>query len=183
MDNYVAFLRGINVGGKNLIRMADLKIRFEALGLEAVRTYIQSGNVIFRSGEADKAGLVSRIESELAQALGYGGSVILRSLKEMNAVVTGAPEGFGSQPDLYRYDVLFLKEHWNPAEALQQVLAKEGVDWVYAGKKELYFSRLIARASQSQLARITGTPLYQDMTVRNWNTTTRILKLMEEAPE
>lgn len=69
MDRYVALLRGINVGGKNLIRMPDLKRCFEEMGFADVVTYIQSGNVIFAAGDAagDRAGIVQRIEAGLAE--------------------------------------------------------------------------------------------------------------------
>jgi len=59
------------------------------------------------------------------------------------------------------------------------VLVKEGVDQAFAGNGVLYFSRLISRATQSHLTRIIGMPIYQSMTIRNWNTTTRLLKMIE----
>jgi uncharacterized protein (DUF1697 family) len=66
-----------------------------------------------------------------------------------------------------------------PAEAIKSVPTRAGVDTARTGPGVLYFSRLIARASQSQLARIIRLPIYQQMTIRNWNTTTRLLALME----
>ena len=68
---YVALLRGINVGGKNIIKMTDLKTCVESLGLENVETYIQSGNVLFRTGEADQVHLESRLEEALSAAFHY----------------------------------------------------------------------------------------------------------------
>ncbi len=64
-------LRGINVGGKNIIKMTDLKACVESLGLENVETYIQSGNVLFRTGEADQVSLESRLEEALSAAFHY----------------------------------------------------------------------------------------------------------------
>jgi uncharacterized protein (DUF1697 family) len=64
-DRYVALLRGINVGGRNRIRMADLVAGFEAAGFEEVRTYIQSGNVLFGTGSGDRAALIERVEAGL----------------------------------------------------------------------------------------------------------------------
>jgi len=72
MAIYVALLRGINVGGKNIIKMSDLKRTFEAMGLCRVQTYIQSGNVLFESNEKEKL-LRKRIEHEIELALiGFG---------------------------------------------------------------------------------------------------------------
>jgi uncharacterized protein (DUF1697 family) len=62
---------------------------------------------------------------------------------------------------------------------MKDVSTKAGVDTAHAGKQALYFSRLIAKASQSHLTKIIGLPVYQNMTIRNWNTTTKLLALME----
>ena len=103
MTTYVALLRGINVGGKNLIRMPALKACFEENGFEDVSTYIQSGNVLFStSGRA--AELTDRIEAMLAEAFDYVPTVVVRSQRQMQGVVAGAPKGFGTQPAKYRYD-------------------------------------------------------------------------------
>jgi uncharacterized protein (DUF1697 family) len=97
----------------------------------------------------------------------------------MKAIVAHAPPDFGSDPDAYRYDVIFLKEPLSAAEAMQSVTTKDGVDQAFAGDGVLYFSRLISRASQSHLTRIISLPVYQSMTIRNWNTTTKLLSMME----
>jgi uncharacterized protein (DUF1697 family) len=179
MNQYVALLRGINVGGKNLIRMSDLKASFEALGYQNVRTYIQSGNVLFSADEPDQARLTSVIEEALSTTFNYTSRVVVRSKEEMKAIVAHAPKDFGSDPATYRYDVIFLKEPLTSAEAMQSVAVKEGVDQAFAGNGVLYFSRLISKATQSRLSRIITMPIYQSMTIRNWNTTTKLLEMME----
>ena len=65
-------------------------------------------------------------------------------------------------------------------EAMKSITTKEGVDQASAGKGVLYFSRLISRATQSHLSRVVSLPVYQSMTIRNWNTTTKLLKMMDE---
>ena len=179
MNQFVALLRGINVGGKNLIKMTDLAACVQALGFTNVRTDIQSGNVIFGADETDQSRVASLLEDALSKAFHYDASVVLRSADEMKDIVAHAPEGFGSDPATYRYDVIFLKGPLTSAEAMQSVLVKEGVDQAFAGNGVLYFSRLISRATQSHLTRIIGMPIYQSMTIRNWNTTTRLLKMIE----
>lgn len=177
----MALLRGINVGGKNLIRMTELKACFEALGLENVITYIQSGNVLFGADETDQAKLTGQIEQALSKTFHYSSRVVVRSQKEMKAIVVRAPKGFGSDPATYRYDVIFLKEPMTATEAMKSVSTKEGVDEAFTGKGVLYFSRLISKATQSHISRIVSLPVYQSMTIRNWNTTTKLLNLMEAA--
>jgi len=176
---YLALLRGINVGGRNVIRMAELTERFEAEGFRDVVTYIQSGNVIFRSASSEPGSLTVQIESMLAAAFGYKAKVTLRSREQMQAVVERAPAGFGTRPDLHRYDVLFLMPPLTATAAMKHVLARPGVDEAWAGKGVLYFSRLIKKASRSHLSRLASMPVYQSMTIRNWNTTTRLLQLMD----
>jgi uncharacterized protein (DUF1697 family) len=180
-SRYVALLRGINVGGNNLIKMQDLKACFEGAGLEDVATYIASGNVLFTSNETNRATLTRRIEQALATTFDYRACVVLRSGKDMRSTVDHAPAGFGRQPDKYRYDVVFLKEPLSAAAAMKNVTTRDGVDRAYAGNGVLYFSRLTSRASQSHLGRLASTPVYQSMTIRNWNTTTKLLGLMERA--
>ncbi len=180
---YLALLRGINVGGKNIIKMADLKASFESMGFSDVTTYIQSGNVVFASVEKDNARLIDRIEKELSKRFSYTSRLVLVAHPEMKKIVAGAPKGFGDEPDVYRYDVIFLKDPLTPAEAMEQVSTRDGVDQAYKGKYVLYFSRLISRASQSRLSRIISLPMYQNMTIRNWNTTTRLLAIMNKEKE
>ena len=177
-DRWVALLRGINVGGKNIIRMADLRSCFEAEGFRDVLTYIQSGNVIFRAPDSTPGALTMRIEEMLASAFDYQARVMLRSRRQMEAVVAGAPGGFGSQPDRHRYDVIFLRDILTAQDAIGEVRVRPGVDEAWAGDGVLYFSRLISQASRSYLSRLVLMPVYQDMTIRNWNTTTRLLRLM-----
>jgi uncharacterized protein (DUF1697 family) len=175
---YVALLRGINVGGSNLIRMAALKACFEAEGFREVATYIQSGNVLFTASRANQRTLTDRIEKALSKSFAYQSRVVIRSFEQMKATIENAPKGFGRQPTAYRYDVIFLRDPLTPDEAMKSVITKPGVDRVFAGDGVLYFSRLISRAAQSRLSRVVGTPAYQNMTIRNWNTTAKLLGLM-----
>ena len=179
-ETYLALLRGINVGGRNVIRMAELRNCFEAEGFRDVVTYIQSGNVIFRSPSTALSTLSVRIETMLATAFDYKAKVALRSGEQMQAVVEEAPAGFGGQPDVYRYDVLFLMAPLTATAAMKHVRARPGVDEARAGRGVLYFSRLIEKASRSHLSRLASLPVYQSMTIRNWRTTTKLLRLMRQ---
>jgi uncharacterized protein (DUF1697 family) len=183
MTQYVALLRGINVGGANLIKMADLKACFEKEGFHDVGTYIQSGNVLFSSADSGRIELTRRIEAALTRAFGYRASVVLRSRKEMYDIVRRAPGGFGALPARYRYDVIFLKAPLTAPIAMKSVLVRPRVDEAHSGNEVLYFSRLISKASQSQLSRLVSLPVYQSMTIRNWNTTTTLLRLMDRSDE
>lgn len=90
-------------------------------------------------------------------------------------------KGFGNEPAKYRYDVVFLKEPLTAPTALSSVPTKPGVDQVFAGAGVLYFSRLIARASQSRLSKLVSSPIYSSVTIRNWNTTTTLCRMLEQS--
>ena len=176
---FVALLRGINVGGANVIPMTALRGAFEALGLSDVTTLIASGNVLFRSGPTDARALASRIETALSKEFGYAATVVLRSRAQMRTVVRRAPEGFGTSPRLYRYDVVFVKEPLVPRRVVTTIRTREGVDTATAGSSVIYFSRLIARASQSHLPKLIAMPVYKQLTIRTWNTTTKLAALLD----
>jgi len=179
MARNVALLRGINVGGNNLIRMADLKACFEAHGYGDVVTYIQSGNVVF-TARGSGAALTREVEAMLASTFDhYDASVVIRSRTQLRAIVDRAPGGFGEAPDLFRYDVIFLMPPLTARAAIADVPVREGVDTVTAGPGVLYHSRLTSQATKSRLSKIAALPMYRQLTIRNWNTTTKLLALMD----
>ena len=178
---YVALLRGINVGGNNPVPMADLRACVADLGATGVATYIQSGNVLFDGGRAGAATWTGRLEAALAERFGYEARVAVRSHDELRSVVAGAPEGFGTEPDRYRSDVVFLLGPTSARQAVAQMRARDGVDTMTAGEGVVYFERLVARATQSYLSKVVGTPIYREMTIRNWRTTTTLLRMLDEA--
>jgi len=177
-NQYVTLLRGINVGGNNGINMADLKACFEKMGFTNVSTYIQSGNVIFNSDSTDKLQLTDKIEKGLSERFNYLSRIVVLSHKELRTAVEGAPEGYGRDPGNYRYDVLFLKEPLVPDDLMKKLKLRDGVDNTYKGDFVIYFTRLISKAGQSYLGKVILPSDYQFITVRNWNTTTKLLVIM-----
>lgn len=175
---YLALLRGINVGGSNVIRMADLRQCLADDGFEAVATYIQSGNVLF-SAAGPAAALAERIESVLTRQFSYAARAVVLGHHELRRVVEEAPPGFGADPSTYKYDVLFVRAPLTVGEALGAISLKDGVDDAFAGPGAVYFRRLSERAAQSRLSRFAGLPPYQNVTIRNWNTTTKLLALLD----
>ena len=104
----VAFLRGINVGGKTLVKMADLKLAFEEMGFENVRTLLASGNVIFDSGQADKKAIAEKIGSGLKHLLHKEVGVAVRSRQDLEKMRAADPfKGIDMKPGIRLY-VTFL---------------------------------------------------------------------------
>src|SRR5688572_3462970 len=181
--SFVALLRGINVGGNNIIPMADLREAMTAMGAEDVATYIQSGNVLFDGGKDSARVWTERIEAALSARFDYAATVVVLSHEQLRAVVEDAPKDFGRDASRYRFDVLFLKPPLTAAAAVKEIPTKEGVDVAVAGEGVVYHSRLEAKATQSQLTRIVGTPLYKQLTIRNWRTTTKLLAMLDARVE
>ena len=178
---YVALLRGINVGGNNLIKMADLRSNFGDMGFTGVATYIQSGNVVFCAKKMSKDRLTEMVEQALSEAYGYQSRVVIVSASELQQVVAQAPKGFGKEPDLYRYDVLFVREPFKTSEALAQIPVNPAVDTVHAGDHALYFRRRVAEVDKSMLLKSAQKPVYKHITIRNWRTTMKLLEMVSSS--
>ena len=168
---FIALIRGINVGGKNIVPMAALRARFVEHGFTDIETYIQSGNVVFSSTETDPRALGARVSAILARHFSVETPVLVVSNATLARVVDEAPKGFGETPDTHRFDVLFVIPPVTPREVRAAITLKEGVDEAHVGSAALYFTRLIARATASHLTRITQSGVYSALTIRNWNTT------------
>jgi len=174
---YLALLRGINVGGQNLVKMEDLRAAFESMGFADVETYIASGNVLFWAPRRRREELAARIESALTRHFDVELKVVLLTKANLKAVVDGAPRGFGG--DAYLWDVVFVRKPLTVRKAFAVVQVREGVDRAWPGRGVLYFSRLAAKATSSRLNKVASLPEYKNMTIRNWSTTTKLLALME----
>jgi uncharacterized protein (DUF1697 family) len=176
---YLALLRGINVGGKNKVPMAELKACFEELGCENVRTYIASGNVMFESNKSS-AELTEEIQEALPGKFRLDSELIrilVLSRDQLQKVIDQAPKGFGTEPDKYHSDAIFLIGIPSD-EAIKIFNPREGVDKVWQGDLAIYSQRLSAQRTKSRLSKIMTSPLYKQMTIRSWDTTARLFELM-----
>lgn len=176
---YIALLRGINVGGKNKISMAELKVCLEELGLDEVRTYINSGNVLFSSPKP-AIDLAQEIEKVLVKKFKFDSKVIktlVLSEDQLKDVIKSAPKGFGTEPTKYHSDAIFLMGITSD-EAMKVFQPREGVDKIWQGEGVIYSQRLSAERTRSRLNKIMMSPLYKSMTIRSWSTTTKLYNLM-----
>ncbi|MDQ0896061.1 DUF1697 domain-containing protein [Agromyces ramosus] len=179
MASSVALLRGINVGGKNLISMPDLAACFHDAGYRDARTYIQSGNVLFTATPPTGPKLEDTVERMLEARFEIPILVVVRSRDELAATVAAAPADHGSEA--LRSDVYFLKHPLTAEEAYAKLPElREGVDSVARGPGAIYFSRVAAQASKTRITRLMSMPIFRQMTVRNWRTTTRLLELLDD---
>src|SRR5215472_10106716 len=108
MPAYVSMLRGINVGGGKTIKMERLRAAFEALGFSRVRTYVQSGNVVFETTQGSHAALSKRIQERILRDFGFPIPVILKTTEEMERVVVADPFAQEESIDQSKLHVTFL---------------------------------------------------------------------------
>lgn len=175
---YVALLRGINVGGNNIIKMVDLKAAFEKAGFTGVITFIQSGNVIFNSGIQDKEKITTHIESVLSNAFHYESRVVIRSHREVKKILQEVPNEWTKENDLRCY-VLFVKEPVTESDVEKEVELKEGVDTMATGVGVVYMATTMEGLTKSKFSKIIGKKIYKDVTMRNFKTTRMILEIMD----
>ena len=175
---YVALLRGINVGGNKLMKMADVRDCLEGRDFTHVTTYIQSGNVLFESNGSDVAKLTTLMEKALSGTFHHEVPAFLRSQSQMQKIVTQAPKEWRTGKGL-RQNVAFLRAPLTAKSALAELDPKPGVDSVKAGDGVVYMSTLMSRLGQSRFPKIVGTPMYANLTIRSYSTCRKILDLME----
>ena len=180
MNTYIVFLRGINVGGKNKVSMAELKKCLEEVGFSNVSTFIASGNVFLTSDkQADE--IKSQIETILPTAFKLDSElikVLVLTRNQFQAIIDSRPEGFGDQPDKYHSDTIFLMGI-NATEARAAFNPREGVDKIWQGNEVIYSQRLSALRTKSRLNQAMASPLYKSMTIRSWSTTMNLLGILE----
>ncbi len=173
---YVAFLRGINVGGNKKVPMADLKKMLEKMGFTNVKTLLASGNVVFDAGSESPASLKKKLETQFEKTFGFTSSMIIRSVGQITELAEADPfKGIKVTPDIRLY-VTFL-----PEDAKKSALK---IPYVSPGKEFR-----ILRASSTEVmsvldVSVTGTievmgvlekEFGKSITTRNWNTVQRLL--------
>lgn len=180
MNSYVILVRGINVGGKSRVSMSELKIHLEELEFSLVQTYINSGNVLVSSNKNAQE-VQEIVENVLAKEFKLDNKlnkVLVLTQKQLESVVKEKPKGFGEEPEKYHSDVLFVMDT-TVKEVMPIFSPKEGVDTIWPGDEVIYSQRLSAKQTQSRLNKIMLSPLYKSLTIRNWNTTVTLTKLLD----
>lgn len=174
---YVALLRGINVGGNKKVDMARLARTFAATGVGDVRTYINSGNVIFSDQRPDTE-LTPILEQAIEGEFGFHVKVLLRDIDSIRAVAAAIPEQWVNDKT-ERTDVWFLWDDHDSPDVIEGLSIKDGFDEVF------YVDGAVVWRARGELARsgrssVIGTTLYKSLTARNVNTVRKIHNLMEE---
>jgi uncharacterized protein (DUF1697 family) len=180
MPIYIAMLRGINVGGHKRIKMDKLRASFEALGFEQVKTYIQSGNVVFKSAKLSPASLSKRIEEKILADFGFSASVISRGSDEMAATIKRNPFLKERGIDHGKLHVMFLSEAPESASLKKLADLTAAPDQCRSSGEEIYFY-LPNGVSQSVLMKSPVDRILAVVTTtRNWKTVNSLHQMCQD---
>ncbi|HEY7004734.1 MAG TPA: DUF1697 domain-containing protein [Gaiellaceae bacterium] len=174
---YVALLRGINVGGKTLIKMADLKTCVEELGLDEVSTYIASGNLLFESGERSAAKLEKTIERALEQRFELPVKVVVLNRTAYGRIVKAIPRSWAGDKSL-RANVAFVRRGTDAREVVGELEPDAAVEEVKAVDGAILWATKRDALNRSVMRKLIGGTVYKELTVRNLNTTLKLGELL-----
>jgi uncharacterized protein (DUF1697 family) len=186
MLTHVGLLRGINVGGRNKVAMADLRKVVESLGHGNVATYIQSGNVVFTSNHTDTAAIAAELERALAEALGRRSSVVVLSRAELATVIADNPFPEEANPTrvhvIFRGAVVGAEEAAAVAAAERRARDRGGRDRAKVVGRAVYLHTpdgFGASELAAQLTRINPAAPDRGGTARNWATVTKLQAMLD----
>jgi uncharacterized protein (DUF1697 family) len=182
MNSYVAFIRAINVGGRAVVRMTDVRDAFVRAGCEGVRTYIQSGNVLFDSAESDVAALSARVCARLAELTGTKAGMSVRRLADLEKLVKAAPfKDFETDSSIKLY-VAFLESKPPLKPKLPLLLVRDALEaFAMKGLDVFILSRRKPNGFYGFPNNFVEKEMAVPATTRNWNTVQKILQLSREA--
>ena len=179
MTTMIALLRGVNVGGHNMIKMDALRALCESLGHCDVQTYVQSGNVVFRSGERDPVKVGAQIEAAIERKLGFRPNIILRTFAEMREVIAKNPFAKRKGIEPGKLIVTFLADEPS-AETKKAVLAlKPDPEAIHVNGRELYIY-FPDGSGRSKLVPVLAKVMKNKGTGRNWTTVSTLLEMAEK---
>lgn len=179
MTIYISMIRGINVGGKR-IKMEDLRDLYGSLGFETVKTYIQSGNVIFKSDNDDSEDLAEQIQQKIFQTFNYQVEVVIRTMEELKKVIRSSP--YADKEEEYLH-VTFLSD--TPSEAMVQTIDPENIKGIKSSEEFVVQSREIYLYLPHGYGRTKlnnnffEKKLGLNATTRNWKTVNKLLQMAQ----
>jgi len=179
MKTYIALFRGINVGGKNVLPMKELVVLLERLGFQDVKTYIQSGNAVFRSEEEDASGLSNRISAAIKRSHGFEPQVLLLGLDELeNAIASNPFPEAEADPKTLHVNFLASTPKNPDLEALD---AFKGDRERFVVKGSVLYLHAPDGIGRSKLAASAEKLLGVSMTARNWRSVCKILAMAKQS--
>lgn len=178
MNTYIALFRGINVGGNNILPMKELVTLLENIGLQNIKTYIQSGNVLFQSEEEDASLLTSNIRAAIKKSHGFEPEVLLLELEEMEKAIVSNPfPEAETEPKTLHLHFLSSVPKNPDFEALERIKTERER---FALKDDVFYLHAPEGIGRSRLAAKVEKALGVSMTARNWRTVCKLVDLARQ---
>lgn len=181
MPDYIALLRGINVGGRNRLAMNDLRKLAASLGMERARTLLQSGNLVFVAERRGSAALEGLLEEAARRELGLSVDFLIRSAAEWDKLIAANPFAKQAQSDPSHLLVMCLKSPPNPADVKSLCAAIRGRESVHADGKQLYLVYPDGIARSKLTNALIESTLDRRGSARNWNTVLKLAAMARES--
>jgi uncharacterized protein (DUF1697 family) len=180
MTVVICMLRGVNVGGHNMIKMEALRALHESLGLLDAQTYIQSGNVVFRATGRDLVSLAKKIGNAIEAKFGFRPGVILRTASDLREAIARNP--FAARPgiDPRKLVVTFLLDDPGPEARKKALSIKADPEELRIVSREVYVYYPDGMGRSKLPAALIEKTLQTPGTARNWNTVTKLLEMAEK---
>jgi len=178
MTTHIALLRGINVGGNTKVEMARLRAICADAGLEGVRTYINSGNVLFSTASGSTASLATLIEEAVTSEFDLEVPVLVKEAEAFRAICDSIPPGWRNDKTM-RTDVMFLWDHLDMGEVAEALPVREGIDEVVLVDGAVIWKVDAANLTRSGRTRVIGGTMYRSATVRNCNTVRKLASMLD----
>ena len=178
--NYVALLRGVNVGGRGIISMADVRRALTAIGLEDVRTHLNSGNALFSTASTGAEQLAGRIEAALEQHVGMSLKVLVMDHTALGRLVDAIPGEWVDDSTMRTYVLLLWNEVDHPG-IVDRLPTRPGVDELRYTPGAVIWRVDREDVGRSRMNNLVGTPLYRKITIRSANTMRRLNELTAAA--
>jgi uncharacterized protein (DUF1697 family) len=176
---YVALLRGINVGGKTLVKMADLKTCVEGIGFDNVSTFISSGNVLFESGERDAAKLQTKVERAIEKRFRLPVKVVVLNRASYARIVKAIPKAWIGDAGV-RANVAFLRAGADAKGVVRELEPDPAIEQVKAVRGAILWATKRTALNRSVMRKLIAGAVYKEMTVRNLNTTLQLHELLRQ---
>ncbi len=175
---YIALLRGVNVGGKGIVSMATLKDCFEAHGFTSVKTYINSGNIMFSAPKTATEKLAEQLEKAIERGTKLHVKVLVKTLDQLQVIASSVPK-IADDPAIRCY-VLFLWPTADSPSVLQNLPSNPELETLQYVPGAVVHTVAKKDAAKGRLSRVAGTPLYQDITMRNITTVRKLVTLASQ---
>ena len=162
--------------------MKTLKASFEKMGFSDVSTYINSGNILFKAKERDARKLETKIEAMLSKEYKLGCKVVVRRFSEMASLIENLPKDWNGDAQ-WKYNVIFLRHSIDSEKVLESIGPKREIEKVVYYPGTLLWSARISDLNRTSMLKLSSQKIFQDMTVRNTNTTRKLYELMVKMSE